>query len=309
MTVVARRWCTDTEQLTDSVSAADCERIRLGIWDLDSGLGAYPLETSQPDSSYGRWVRLSRHITASTLSRVLPDGGVFSSATGSAYEDEEMAAAQRMLERKTGMAALAVPASSETDRLRFPYIDLRRSVPPNADPSLVCQYGMDKSWALASALHTHWGGGAGGGGELLGEFQLAYLIILVGQNFTGLEHWKRILHLVFGSAQALEDSALVNSLFVPLIKALYYQLKECPEEFGASVLDQDNFVGKVLATLVLNVYECGNPATAKVLAAEVDMLRALLAQRFQWELPQGKQLQEEADVEEGEFAPQVVDLE
>ncbi|KAJ2489429.1 hypothetical protein IWW37_004001 [Coemansia sp. RSA 2050] len=249
-----------------------------------------------------RWRALTCFVTPGMLQRVLPAGGEFSSATGSVYEDEEMEAARRMLEQQTGTPVPTAEMAAETmDRLSFPYVDVRRSVPPNADPSLVCRYGVDKSWLLKSTLSQNWGGNAG---ALVGEFQLAFLVILVGQNFAGLEHWKRLLHLVLGSAEALEE--LAHSLFVPMLRALNDQLSECPKEFGTSVLDQDNFLARILAAFVLSVYESEVPGK-RVLEDGVQRIRGTLAARFQWVLPSGSQIQDEADVEEGEYAPQIVD--
>ncbi|KAJ2903376.1 hypothetical protein GGI21_004437 [Coemansia aciculifera] len=306
--VVVRKWCKDTEQVVDSVSAVDVERIRLGLRDLDSGLGAYPLQSAvSGESTYQKWRMLTCYITPDILQRVLPAGGAFSSATGSVYEDDEMEAARRMLEQKTG---LPVPPTAEKlanelmDRFEFPRIDVRHSVPPQlADPSLVCRYGVDKSWLLKSLMARYWHSDAKG---LLGEFQLSFLIILVGQNFAGLEHWKRLLHLVLGSEEALKDLVLVESLFVPMLVSLGTQLAECPKEFGSSVLDQDNFLAHVLTTFVLSVYESEEGQGKQVLEAQLDQIRLTLAARFQWALPSGKQTQDDADVEEGEYAPQIV---
>ena len=56
--------------------------------------------------------------------------------------------------------------------------------------------------------------------ELLAELQLSFVMLLIGQNFSAFEHWKSIVHLLTGCVEALSDSALQNSLFVPLIKTL-----------------------------------------------------------------------------------------
>ncbi|KAJ2882461.1 hypothetical protein H4R27_003427 [Coemansia aciculifera] len=292
--VVVRKWREDTEQLVDSASAEDVERIRLRLRDLDSGLGAYPLDLME------RWNALTCFITPAMLQRVLPAGGEFSSATGSVYEDEEMEAARRMLEQQTGTPVPSAEMAESFDRFSFPHIDVRHSVPPNADPSLVCRYGVDKSWLLQTTLAKYWNGDAR---ALVGEFQLAFLIILVGQNFAGLEHWKRLLHLALGSIEALD---LADSLFVPMLKTLDDQLNECPKEFGTSVLDQDNFLAQILTTFVLNVYE-SEVLGKQALEDGVQRVRDTLAARFQWVLPSGSQIQDEADVEEGEYAPQIVD--
>ncbi|KAJ2560667.1 hypothetical protein GGH95_004817, partial [Coemansia sp. RSA 1836] len=67
----------------------------------------------------------------------------------------------------------------------------------------------------------------------------------------------------------------------------------------------DNFLARVLTTFVLNVYESESPGK-KALEDEVDRVRHTLARRFHWVLPSGRQIQDDADVEEGEYAPQIV---
>ncbi|KAJ2134528.1 hypothetical protein GGH17_002772, partial [Coemansia sp. RSA 788] len=121
-------------------------------------------------------------------------------------------------------------------------------------------------------------------------------------NFCGIEHWKRILHLVLGSAEVLGDARVVETVVVPVLRCFMSQLRVCPHEFVASVLEQDNFVAEILQEFVLNVYESGGG-----LDPEIARLRAVL-KMFDWVLPEGQQLQTKADEEEGEYAPQVVDL-
>ncbi|KAJ2097264.1 hypothetical protein GGI16_004612 [Coemansia sp. S142-1] len=91
-----------------------------------------------------------------------------------------------------------------------------------------------------------------------------------------------------------------------MLKTLNNQLNECPKEFGTSVLDQDNFLAQILTTFVLNLYE-SEIRDKRALEDEVQRVRDTLAERFQWVLPSGSQIQDEAGVEEGEYAPQIVD--
>ncbi|KAI7823111.1 A1 cistron-splicing factor [Kickxella alabastrina] len=305
--IVARRWCAETEQLfpRDNVSEDDIVRIRANIRDLDSGLAAYPLGSADGESSYLRWQRLTGYMAPEMLTRLLPCGGEFTSATGSAYEDEEMQRAQRILHRtEPAIAASAVAADADADRFGFARIDIKHSFPVGAAAEDIRRYSLDKTWLLRTLLCEHWRSAS----DLLGEMQLSFLIIFVGQNFAGLEHWKHLLHLVFGSAEALEDGRLVADLFVPAVRLLAVQLRECPREFVASVLEQDNFIAVVLGRLVLNLHECGSCSGREALEPEVGRLRGLLYARFGWSLPDGQQMQEMADVEEGEYAPQVVSL-
>ncbi|KAJ2353492.1 hypothetical protein GGF43_003487 [Coemansia sp. RSA 2618] len=191
------------------------------------------------------------------------------------------------------------PTSS--DRFRFTEIDIRHSFRKDATPDEIRRFSQDKSWLLRTVLDQV------GSARLLGEFQLAFLVIFVGQNFAGLEHWKRILHMVLGSSDVMTDPRIVDDVIVSVLRILGQQLRECPREFVASVLEQDNFVAEILQMLVLNVYESEQCAARGVLEPEIARLRELLG-TFDWVLPEGCQLKEEADLEEGEYAPQIVDL-
>ncbi|KAJ2083741.1 hypothetical protein H4R24_000604 [Coemansia sp. RSA 988] len=322
--VVVRRWSKENEDLLsfDSVSPEDVERVSMNIRDLDSGLGAYQLGEANDDKppAYVRWQLLTEHITSELLQHVLPAHGCFSSATGSVYEDEEIASVRRMLERHArsmsdqGISAADVQAIIDSeaaaskdvesdDRFHFTHINIRHSFPKDATPEEIRRFSQDKSWLLRNILAQH----QSRAHVLLGEFELSFLVILVGQNFTGIEHWKRILHLVLASIDILKDREVVETLIAPLLRILICQLRECPQEFVASVLEQDNFVAEILRSLVLNVYECRNEFAKQLLDSEIEHLRLLLA-GFGWLLPKGSQLQEEADREEGEYAPQVVEL-
>ncbi|KAJ2851803.1 hypothetical protein IWW36_000764 [Coemansia brasiliensis] len=312
--LIAKRWSCENEDLED-MGEQDVQRIQLNIRDLDKNLGAYQM------SAYPRWQQLTAHITDRLLG-VLPCRGWFSSATGSVYEDEEMDKVHKKLEQQMQSGKLEnskeikqiienerqarglLESKHERDRFGFTRIDIKRSFPKSASAEEIRMYSQDKSWLLMELIKKQWHSEYT---ALLGEFELAFLVILVGQNFTGLEHWKRLLHLVLGCREALSQVQVVQKLFIPLLGVLMSQLRECPVEFVASVLEQDNFVAEILKLFVLNVYECGCEEAQNLLFPEISRLRKLLA-TFDWALPDGQQLQEAADLEEGEYAPQIVEL-
>ncbi|KAJ2226935.1 hypothetical protein IWW45_007242 [Coemansia sp. RSA 485] len=305
--VVVRQWCAETEQLypSDHVPSEQVDRIRQGIRDLDKGLGAYPLDS--PHSSYQRWQRLTSYITPQMIDRLLPPSGEFSSATGSVYEDQELQKAQKALHRNSDNQQTSPSTSlvDSSDRFNFVHSNIKHSFPRDAAPDVVMKYSKDKSWLLKSLLSTQWHENPA---LLLGEIQLSFVVIFVGQNFSGLEHWKFLLHLTLYCREALEDHHLAETLFAPLLDLLCVQLSECPSEFAASVLEQDNFIAAVLDALVLNVYECPDQQVKTRLEKQIGSLRNLLREKFSWSLPFGKQLQEIEDEEDGEYAPQVVYL-
>ncbi|KAJ2758473.1 hypothetical protein IWQ56_005993, partial [Coemansia nantahalensis] len=101
--VVVRRWSGADEEMLPAaaVGAEEAARVRRNIRDLDSGLGAFHVASG----GYSRWQQLTTHITPELLARVLPAHGCFSTASGSAYEDEELAAVRRMLRQKAAAAS------------------------------------------------------------------------------------------------------------------------------------------------------------------------------------------------------------
>ncbi|KAJ2384497.1 hypothetical protein GGI23_006916, partial [Coemansia sp. RSA 2559] len=231
--VVVWRWDAATEQLVED-SRETVERIRANLRDLDPRLGAYPVGIARDGeplgTSYTRWTRISCYVSASTVARVLPAGGSFSSATGSVYEDEEMQQARKKLTAANEpFMENSIPVDA-ADRFAFPLVDIRHSFPRNAAPEDIHKYIVDKTWLLREMLRREWDGRAE---LLLGEFQVAFLVVLVGQNFAGLEHWKRLMHLVLGSSSALEDRDLVARLVVPLLHTMRGQLDECPADFAS----------------------------------------------------------------------------
>ncbi|KAJ2512130.1 hypothetical protein GGI11_004850 [Coemansia sp. RSA 2049] len=322
--VVVRRWDPQTEQLVVVTTPPAVSREEW-LRSLDPRLGAYPVDGAVGSGGYERWKRLTSHVTPALLSCILPSlEGCFSSATGSVYEDEEMEAARKRLAKEykknnasgSGSGSEGVGGGpfmehistvDDNDRFGFTAIDVRHSFPKNAEPAMITRYSVDKTWLLRSLLHSLWNDDAG---QLLGELQISFLVILVGQNFSGLEHWKRLMHVVLGSSSALEDPGLVETVVAPALGILRCQLDECPAEFVTLVLEQDSdghdgFVATLLSAFVLNLYEC--PQENARLEASVDGLRRFLRDRFSWLLPTGKELQEEADLEDGEYAPQIVD--
>ncbi|RKP06985.1 AAR2 protein-domain-containing protein [Thamnocephalis sphaerospora] len=118
-----------------------------------------------------------------------------------------------------------------------------------------------------------------------GEMQMAFVLLLLGQNFCGLEQWKRIVYLVCGSEEAMEE--LGDTLYVEFLRVLRAQLQECPIDFFYDLLSKDNFISVLL-----------------------ESLRKFLLKRFDWdvrfELPL---VDDDVDaLEEGEDAPVIVEL-
>lgn len=135
---------------------------------MDHTLGAYPL---QPPTQYRKWVALTRYITQLHVETCLgPEGRV-------------------------DMDTPLLP-SDEAVEYGFRPIQLKQSVPPHVKDALgTMQYTEDKGWLLRETLQQR-----GGMAVLLGEMQLAFVCLLVAQNYDGFSHWKTLLHLVLSSS-------------------------------------------------------------------------------------------------------------
>lgn len=189
---------------------------------------------------------------------------------------------------------------SPMDDLVFTEVDPKQSIPPQTDPSRVMKFSQDKTWLLEKTMTTPQ--------ELVGEFQLVFLVTLVGNNLGGLEQWKHLVELVLGCQRILEDSRMVDELIVPFLRALKNQLEECPMELGQLMVENEEttVLSCMLKKFGLAVYESSSQEKLGGVKDELKVVGEVLWRRFGWELPDGRELQKEADEEEGEYEPQIV---
>ncbi|KAI1707232.1 AAR2 protein domain-containing protein [Ditylenchus destructor] len=75
--------------------------------------------------------------------------------------------------------------------------------------------------------------------ELLAEFQVSFVVFLIGQVYEGFEQWKRLIHLMCSCNRALVTH---SQFFLDLLMVIHFQLKQCPEDFFHDQLAKDNFL-------------------------------------------------------------------
>lgn len=100
--------------------------------------------------------------------------------------------------------------------------------PQARSPDAITRFAFDRSEALEGLL----------GGNLVGELQLSFLVLVVGHNFEGFQAWKRLLQLFCLSTALVPDR---RDLFARLLETLRWQFTAGTELFG-SVLLQEHFV-------------------------------------------------------------------
>ncbi|KAM3581958.1 hypothetical protein VKS41_005398 [Umbelopsis sp. WA50703] len=191
--------------------------------------------------------------------------------------------------------------------VEFTQFDLKQSFPPGASGQEVTKWSLDKSWLtknlLANVYHSDYH-------YLLGEFQLAFVATLLGQNFSSFHQWKKLMQLLCSCQELMEE---LPRLFSDFIDVLTKQMKECPQDFFYEILSEDNFVSQVLKTFARNI-----PAANKELQQQFFALHDILKKEFNWEIPglssslknnDQAQCGDEDDEEEvGEYAPAIVEL-
>ncbi|KAI8049472.1 A1 cistron-splicing factor [Syncephalis plumigaleata] len=230
---IIRRWNQETEDFepVDTANHAiflennDAQQEDL-LRTFDPNLAPYPMN----DQSYKVWKQLSSYVTPQVAQRILPDHKRILDIT---QPDED----NNDLDRLTSSNDTEETTTSDYG---FVTLNVRRSYRKGATGAELTQHMMDKSWLLESTIEQYFHGDYQ---ELLGEMQLAFILLLLGQNYSGLEQWKRIMYLICGSEQALEHRG----------STLYSQLEECPPDFFYDLLSADNFIAALLKTLFSNV--------------------------------------------------------
>ncbi|OLY80992.1 Protein AAR2-like protein [Smittium mucronatum] len=279
---------------------------------------------------YSRWINLTNYISKESALSISPVHNVFSSATSSVYDNEEHRLAESVISNLKKVSVTSenplgandfskfnkkkFDSNSENEKadsidcFRFKYIDLKRSFNKNSKPEDISKYSIDKSWLLNKIISEEY---AGSPKNLLGEIQESFLILLIGHNFSGLEHWKRLVYLVCASAESMSYLTEAQSIFIPFIKVLKDQLQECPEDFFSNVLTQDNFLLESLKVLSVNIENvkdhADNDQLYNLLSSEMKDLRSFFESRFGFYLPTGLEVLQEEE-EDSDCAPVVVEI-
>ncbi|CAO3588097.1 unnamed protein product [Absidia cylindrospora] len=300
--IVVREWNPKVEDLygESELDPSQVERYIINIREFDRNMGPYPLD---PPTYYQRWQHLTNHITPGLVKRILPNNGRVSHLPATANED--MAAT----ENDDGNDDSATDGNSTTastirnrrkgqplekeEGMEFTPFDLKQSFPSGATGDQVTKWSLDKSWLVKDLLERVY---RGDHRLLLGEMQLAFVCLLMAQNFSGFQQWKQIVHLLCSCREMVLDHP---TLFVDFLDTLQEQLEECPADFFRDILSENNFIASMLKNLRDVI-----PQSSTALYTKFNKLKLFLQKRFQWDLPD----EEDEEDEDDDDAPVVVDL-
>ncbi|KAL3885187.1 hypothetical protein ACJMK2_025279 [Sinanodonta woodiana] len=285
--IIVRKWDKYNEDVkTDPVSEDEVERYRKNMENLDRFLGPYPYE------NYKKWVSMSSYVTADLLNRLQPENRRISSVTEFISEASDS---------KSRLAAMQSKMETESDsRDKLPELTTKpeavvhftklhnQRYPQGSSPDEITKHSLDSSYVLEQTIKSSYQSKEM---DLLGEIQFSFICFLIGQVYDAFDQWKKLVHLMCNSKEALEKH---NELYMNLISVLHYQIREIPEDFFVDIVSQHNFLTNTLHEFFCNI-EYGNPDVA--LKRRALKFRDHLTVKFKWDFTS----------EPDDFAPVVVE--
>ena len=280
--VLIRRWRPDHEEVVDSVTAEDKERIRADMKNMDRGLGVYPYQT------WRKWISLSDQITEATLARLEPVNKNICSVSDliPAGEDSQ----QEEEEEESSEPRLPRMVSRPGTNIRYTDVSVRK-YPQGSSPAEITRHSLDGTFQLSeflSTLHRIYGDAVSSSmsdqntiSEVLAEIQFAFLCFLVGMNHDSFEQWKRLVNMI-----CMCDAGMVNhpDMFSKFLNVLYFQMQHVPTDFFVDIVSSNNFLCSSLNTLFTNGRN--NMDVSEQLKLKLIRFETNVTKRFGWDFSQ-----------------------
>ncbi|CAH8639273.1 unnamed protein product [Schistosoma guineensis] len=231
---IVKKWQKEKEDFIDiKLTDNEVERIISNFDEISMYLGQYPAE------SHRDWISLSNFITTCTLTRLVPYCGRLYSCPHFLSEPSNT---QERLALKNSYTTSCPNKNSEDllpnlsiipgTEVRFTSIPTKPLYPPLSSPSEITAHCMDQTYTLCttmdvifSSINSEKASGLSkdleSARELLGEFQFAFLNLLLNHSMEGWEQWRRIFQLLANC-----EKAIVNypNLYIDFITVIYHQL-------------------------------------------------------------------------------------
>ncbi|QGA15835.1 hypothetical protein EYB26_003496 [Talaromyces marneffei] len=283
------------------------------------------------------WIQLTNRLTPEILSRILgtpysddddrPSWNINSASTAARDADNIPGITAEIASEVRTKAFESGQESKKEKELQFLPIDLKRTWREGAIGRERTEAAQDKSWALGDLIGRYslsGNSGKKGEGEILGELQFCFLMILTLMNYSCLEQWKRLLSLILTCRIAIRER---EPFFRDVLQLLRLQLRHCEDvDGGLFEMDGDydgNFLRKLLTGFRQTIYQIEGADTVR---QEMNALEQWVRTEYGWELRKdsimrrgmlqledGEQVEMEMsgadeDDETGEYAPVIVDV-
>ena len=190
------------------------------------------------------WPSLTAHITTSLLERFTSTPKLALSSTSCAVQDTES------IPGLTTTEAAGLNGYGGEKALGFLGIDLSRTWREGAVGRERTEGARDRSWALGdlvARLRDAERDGDEWGAEVLGEMEVAFLMMLTLSNYSCLEEWKRVLALVLTCRAIVPER---EEFFVAFLELLLLQLRHCADVEGGLFDMHDDGGGNFLRELL-----------------------------------------------------------
>ncbi|RUS85741.1 hypothetical protein EGW08_006535 [Elysia chlorotica] len=288
--IVVRHWDVQAEDIKSTpLDEGEMERYKSNRLELDTFLGPYPYE------KYKQWISLSKHISAELVNLLQPESGIIYSvpqfeSASSTTQSRQAAVEAKQVENKDSKPKVSqsLPKLITVESSKIKYSDVpKKKFPPGATPAEISKYNLDSSYAL-DVLLTRYNKDFD---KLLGEIQFAFLCFLIGQDFDSFEQWKKLVHLVCTSSEAIK---VYSESYLALISVLHFQIREIPSDFFVDIVTCNNFLTSTLYELFQNI--AGENANKKLQKKSKDFEKHL-TEKFKWDFSS----------EPDEYAPVIVD--
>lgn len=275
---LVKQWDNSKEEISsESVPEDIVQRFKDNLKDLDSFLGPYPYDI------WKGWNELTYKIDGSLIERCMPVCGFVRSA----LELEPCSDALRprggdSRQKKRKGTRLTSEEKEEQllpDLKPKPGTELRltqlpeRHYPDGATPTEITKHSLDSSYVLDTMLNK-----LKQPLEIIGELQLAFICLLVGQNLDAFEHWKKLIALICGVDSAIP---VRRYIYIEFLKTVEVQLSYIPEDILWDIVASDNFVYQNLRKLFANI-ESNSKVDGRLKTYAV-RVRGRLITKFAWD--------------------------
>jgi A1 cistron-splicing factor AAR2 len=245
------------------------------------------------------WPLLISHISLKTLTRIFPTitptfpiSSISSAPADSSHE--------HIPGLSSSEVTSAFDSLNETP-LNFLHINLKQTWPLSAVGRDRTDAARDRSWYLSHLMEgvvpaPH--GRAKAAGEVVGELQLCFVMVLTLANYSCLEQWKRILGVVLTCRKAVGE---VEEFFVEVLQLLRLQLRHC-EDVEGGLFEFEVGGGGWLRGLLRGFKAVIEEVGSRKLAEEMSEIEDLMREVYGWEVESAMLRRGVVELEDGERA-------
>ncbi|XP_059143984.1 protein AAR2 homolog isoform X2 [Physella acuta] len=289
--IVVRKWDAKSEDIIAvTMSEDELQRYEINKQELDKFLGPYPYD------KYKQWISLTNHISQDIIQLLEPDSKTIYSCDQ--FESETSTTQSRLAADALALEQMEISTPVKTSKLpklinvkgtKVKYVALpKQRYPHGSTPAEITKFSLDSSYILELLLAERFNSNIN---NLLGEVQFAFICFIIGQNYDSFEQWKKLVHLLCTSSDAIVK---YPDGYLSFITMIYFQIREIPSDFFVDIVTSNNFLTSTLHEFFQNLLSESVNASLKTKGLK---FQKHLTERFHWDFSS----------EPDEYAPVVFD--